>query len=238
MGKLWEPDERYRYNRNKKRYRNTYDKKDNGRRLKKLLWQSAASLLIFFLIWGIFQFNGTYIQAVQSNIRGWFTEDYDIQPVIKLFSDVGLWGDTLDRAAYEASSGYETGPLVIPVSGKIIKNSVKDNTGENEGDLKGLAIIAQEGTLVRCAHAGIVTRVANDQGLGRIVEVTGNDGFVTRYAHLSEILVSLGDKINAGQIIAKVGSTGNVNNPQLFFQIIHEGKYIDPENVFIKNEKI
>lgn len=229
MGKLWEPDERYKYNRNNKYIKNNKYNRNNRGKIKKIIWQSLVSLLIFLIVWGIFQFNGTFMASTQNRIRGWFTEDYDIQPVIKLFSDIGLWGDTIDRAAYEASDVVEPGPLVIPVSGQILKNKNMNN---------GIAIIAQDGTMVKAAHKGIITRIANEEGLGRIVEITGDNGFVTRYAHLKEILVSLGDKITAGQVIAKVGSTGEVEKPQLFFQIIREGEYVDPANVFIKDEKI
>lgn len=234
MGKLWEPGERYYPPRYPNRRRPFYDRGKRKWPWKKFLWQSAASLLIFLMIWGIFQFNSPVVQPVQAKIKGWFTEDYDITPVLKFFNEVGLWGDTFDRAAFEASQLPENpGPLTVPVSGQIIKPFgwvISENQGQSFHD--GIVIAAPEGAPIKAALGGVVTRLANEAGVGRTVEITGN-GFVFTYGHCGEVLVNLNDEIHTGQVIAKIGKTGNAVSPQLFFRVTKDGEPLDPAVFFI-----
>jgi len=58
------------------------------------------------------------------------------------------------------------------------------------------------------------------------------DGFRTLYAHCSELLVSVGDYVKAGDLIAKVGSTGRSTGPHLHFSVIIDGEYVDPTIYF------
>jgi len=194
-----------------------------------------VSVFIFLFIWGIFQFQHPMLVSLQGSIKGWFTEDYDVQPVLKFFSDVGLWGNTLERAAFEATDNLSTQPnLVIPVSGQITSPFgwiVAADRSQIFHD--GIIIAAVEGTPVKAALAGKVTKIANEVELGRLVEVEGESGIVTKYAHCSEILVNVNDTINAGQVIAKVGKTGNVSSPQLFFGLTQNQKAVDPTQFFI-----
>ncbi len=240
MGKLWEPGPRY-YNqkgyRDKKKSPFVKEKEHSG--WKKLMWQTFAALLIFFLIWGTFQLQGPFMSSCQSTIRTWFTTDYDIEPVLRFFSDVGLWGDTLDRAVFDTvKSPSELGPIAVPASGQVIK-PFGWIIGENQAQVfhDGITIATPEGTPVKAAMDGVVCLIANEEEQGRIVEIKSEEGYITRYAHCSEILVNINDEVKMGQVIAKVGKTGNAKNPQLYFGIFHEGEPLDPAGLFLPDSK-
>ena len=241
MGKLWEPGERYYssrlHNRRKLPYGRNQGYRAGYRTWRKYLWQVAACFAIFLIIWGVFQFDSPVIRPVQAKIRNWFTEDYNIEPVLKFFSDVGLWGDTFDRAAFEASQyPPATEPLTIPVSGQIIKPFgwiVSAGADQVQTFHDGIVIAAPEGTPVKAALAGVVSRIANEETLGRVVDITGANGMVSSYGHCSEILVNLNDKIIAGQVVARVGKTGKAAHAQLYFRIVSKGEPLDPAKLFI-----
>lgn len=236
MGKLWEPSQRY-YNgkgyRDKRR--SSFEKEKEYSRWKKIMWQTLATLVIFFIIWGTFQFQGPFMSSCQNTVRTWFTTDYDIEPVIRFFSDVGLWGDTLDRAVFDTvKSPSELGPITVPASGQVIKPFGwvigKDQV---QAFHNGIVIATPEGTPVKAAMEGIVCLIANEEEQGRIVEIKSDEGYITKYAHCSEILVNVNDKVEMGQVIAKVGKTGNAKNSQLYFGIFYNEEPLDPAGLFM-----
>ena len=227
MGKLWEPGEKYYPARTSGRRKYPPEKNIPQRLARKIFWQAVASILIFIFIWGVFKFDSPLVQPVQGKIRSWFSEDYSVEPVIKFFSDVGLWGDTFDRAAFEAmqyQQDLQRTSLTVPVSGQIARPVEKKD---------GILIAAAEGSPVKAAMAGVVTRIANEEELGRIVEISDKEGIAATYGHCSEILVNLNDKVLRGQVIAKVGKSGKTLYPQLYFKIIRKGKALDPVELFL-----
>lgn len=236
MGKLWEPGPKYNQSRVQRNhiYHNKPWERVKGNSLwRKLLWQSLASVLIFFLLLGVFQLQTPLVTPVQAVVKGWFTQDYSIEPVIKFFSAVGLWGDTFERAAMEVSQP-EPQQLTVPVSGQITKPyGWVISSDKTQVFHDGILIAAPEGTPVRAAMAGKISRIANEEELGRIVEITDTKGYLTTYGHCKEILVNLNDPITAGQVIARVGKTGKTGNAQLFFRIVNKGEPIDPAQFFI-----
>jgi len=242
MGKLWEPGERpsvsrYYGNYGKKRflYDRTYDRGREKTVWIKVLWQSGICLVLFLLIAAVFQFDSPVLQPAQARIRAWFTEDYNIAPVIRFFSEVGLWGDTFDRAAFEASSFSKSQVvLAVPVSGQVTGPfGGIVGTGETQKRNDGIIIAAPEGAPVKAALKGVVTRLANDEEMGRTVEITSEGGLVFTYGHCKEILVNLNDTVLTGQVIAKVGKTGRAAGPQLFFKVVQEGEPLDPTKLFL-----
>ena len=224
MGKLWEPGERYysrRFNRiNKRRKLPFFEINKENRSCPKVLWQVVASLLIFLLVWVIFQFDSPVIKPVQGKIRSWFTVDYSIEPVLKFFSNVGLWGDTLDRAAFEVSQYPPAAePLTIPVSGQIIKPFgwiIGAGADQVQTFHDGIVIAAPEGTPIKASLAGVVTRIANEETLGRVVDITGENGIVSSYGHCSEILVSLNDKVQSDRSLPRWENRKSGQRPALF----------------------
>ena len=86
-----------------------------------------------------------------------------------------------------------------------------------------------EGTPVKAAEDGVVAYSGNElKGYGNLVLVRHSNGYVTAYAHASELMVKRGDSVKRGQTIAKSGQTGNVTSPQLHFEIRKGATPVDP----------
>jgi murein DD-endopeptidase MepM/ murein hydrolase activator NlpD len=86
-----------------------------------------------------------------------------------------------------------------------------------------------ENTPVKAAEDGIVAYAGNElKGYGNLVLVRHPNGYVTAYAHAKELLVKRGDQVKRGQVIARSGQTGNVNTPQLHFEIRKGSSPLDP----------
>jgi murein DD-endopeptidase MepM/ murein hydrolase activator NlpD len=102
-----------------------------------------------------------------------------------------------------------------------------NKTGGQQND--GIDISVPEGTSVKSAEDGVVAYAGNElKGYGNLVLVRHSGGYVTAYAHASEVLVKRGDRVKRGQIIARAGKTGNVAAPQLHFEIRKGSSPIDP----------
>jgi murein DD-endopeptidase MepM/ murein hydrolase activator NlpD len=93
---------------------------------------------------------------------------------------------------------------------------------------KGIDIAVAQGTPVLAGFDGIVS-VGNDpDGHGNYITVSDGEGLVAKYAHLSAILVTNGQAVNAGDIIGEVGTTGNSTGPHLHLEVIADGIYLNP----------
>lgn len=96
---------------------------------------------------------------------------------------------------------------------------------------RGIDLAAPTGTPVSAAAAGVVIQASYAGGYGNCVVIAHNKKFATRYAHLSKILVSVGDELAQDDILGKVGATGNVrgkNGSHLHFEIMVYGKRVNP----------
>ncbi|MGQ0682783.1 peptidoglycan DD-metalloendopeptidase family protein [Bradyrhizobium sp.] len=113
-----------------------------------------------------------------------------------------------------------------PVRGKVITGyGAKTNGKANDG----INLAVPEGTPVKAAEDGIVAYSGNElKGYGNLILVRHSNGYVTAYAHASELLVKRGDTIKRGQIIAKSGQSGEVSSPQLHFEIRKGSSPVDP----------
>jgi murein DD-endopeptidase MepM/ murein hydrolase activator NlpD len=113
-----------------------------------------------------------------------------------------------------------------PAQGRIIAGfGSSPNGGQNDG----INLAVPEGTPVKAAEDGVVAYAGNElKGYGNLVLVRHPNGYVTAYAHAKELMVKRGDPIKRGQVIAKSGQTGNVNAPQLHFEIRKGATPLDP----------
>lgn len=100
---------------------------------------------------------------------------------------------------------------------------------------EGVDIRAKRGTPVRAAGEGKIIdatdRYRGSVDWGKVVVIDHGHGLVTRYAHLDSYVVRKGDRVDAGDIIGAVGSTGKATGPHLHFEVIEDGKTIDPSPV-------
>jgi YD repeat-containing protein len=93
---------------------------------------------------------------------------------------------------------------------------------------KGVDFTARAGTPVLAVASGVVTWAGWDKDYGRLIEIRHSDGYRTRYAHNSAILVKPGDVVDKGQTIAKVGRTGRASGTHLHLEVLAQGKLVDP----------
>lgn len=84
------------------------------------------------------------------------------------------------------------------------------------------------GTKVRAAAEGVVELAYFSESYGYNILINHNNGFKTRYAHLSEVKVSKGEKVEQSQVIALSGSTGFSTGPHLHFEVVKDGKRVNP----------
>jgi len=109
-----------------------------------------------------------------------------------------------------------------PARGRVIAGF---GTGGNEG----INIALPEGTPVRAAEGGTVAYAGSElKGYGNLILIKHDDGYVSAYAHNRDLMVERGDSVRRGQVIANSGRTGNVNAPQLHFEISKGSDPVDP----------
>jgi murein DD-endopeptidase MepM/ murein hydrolase activator NlpD len=126
---------------------------------------------------------------------------------------------------------YEMGPSAprhwpLDVPGFVTRGQVRPgDPGESH---PGIDIAAPLGTPVRAAGGGIVVAAGADPAYGLFVLVRHPDEYETMYGHASRLLVSEGDSVRAGQVIALSGNSGRSTAPHLHFEIRREGKSLDP----------
>jgi murein DD-endopeptidase MepM/ murein hydrolase activator NlpD len=93
---------------------------------------------------------------------------------------------------------------------------------------RGLDFAGRAGSQVVAVASGVVTFSKDRFGYGRTVEINHGNGYVTRYAHNQKALVKVGDTVQKGQAIALMGSTGRSTGPHLHFEVLRNGRAVDP----------
>jgi murein DD-endopeptidase MepM/ murein hydrolase activator NlpD len=92
----------------------------------------------------------------------------------------------------------------------------------------GVDFGAASGTTVRATGPGRVIVAGRNGGYGKMVEIDHGNGLTTRYAHMSRISVKVGDVVDAGTMVGRVGSTGRSTGPHLHYEVRRSGRAIDP----------
>jgi len=93
---------------------------------------------------------------------------------------------------------------------------------------RGIEIAAPQGRDIVAVAEGTAIYADWFKGYGRLVILDHGGGYFTLYAHCADILVKAGDAVPGGQVIAKVGDSGSLEGPQLYFELRHKGKPQDP----------
>ena len=94
----------------------------------------------------------------------------------------------------------------------------------------GLDIAAPKGTSIKAAASGTVIHAGWKGSLGNLVIISHGNGVQTYYGHCSKLIAKVGQKVSQGQVIAKVGSTGNSTGNHLHFEVRKNGVLYNPQN--------
>lgn len=139
--------------------------------------------------------------------------------------------DKDDKDDDKDKENNETSEMFWPTDGTTItspfgyRNSPTAGASSNH---KGIDIGIPQGTNVYACEAGTVTTANYSDSAGNWVIIDHGNGYVSKYMHNSQLLVSPGEKVEKGQVIAKSGNTGISTGPHLHFQIEYEGEPVDP----------
>jgi murein DD-endopeptidase MepM/ murein hydrolase activator NlpD len=118
------------------------------------------------------------------------------------------------------------GDFLWPVRGPIVEGFGAGPDGTRN---EGINIAAPRNAPVRAADAGVVAYVGNElRGYGNLILIKHSRGWISAYAHCGAVLVKPGEKVRRGQIIARVGATGDVRTPQLHFELRRGKQAVDP----------
>jgi murein DD-endopeptidase MepM/ murein hydrolase activator NlpD len=158
------------------------------------------------------------VQIPANNIR--IINGVALQPDHRSETNVAAGTDTANDAD---SSGAK---FRWPAMGKIIAEFGKRPDGTHND---GINVAVPQGTDVHAAEAGTIAYAGSElKGYGNLILVRHNNGWVSAYAHNEQILVNRGDAVKRGQVIAKAGKTGTVDQPQIHFELRQGSKPVDP----------
>jgi len=127
---------------------------------------------------------------------------------------------SLPKAEEPASSSAE---FRWPARGRVIAGYA------GKGGNEGINIAVPEGTPIKAAEGGVVAYAGSElKGYGNLVLIRHPNGYVSAYAHNGELSVKRGEQVKRGQVVAKSGQSGNVNSPQLHFELRKGSTPVDP----------
>lgn len=218
----------YPYNQQPWQAEYSYHKTEKSARYK-IIWQSAAAIIVFILIIAVCRSETPQMTAAASQLRGWFTADGDMTPIVAWFEDMGLRQDSFDRAGYEviranAMVGRIDEEILVPVSGRVISTFGWQNANNNDTFHQGITIAVDAKEDVKAAYAGTVLSVERSESGLYTITIAHANGLVTTYGALSRIFVKADQMVDKGDIIAQCSD----NNSQLYFEVKHLGEPIDP----------
>jgi len=140
------------------------------------------------------------------------------------------------------TAALNTIPVRKPVSGDIDLSSpfgVRMDPFIHEAAMHtGLDFRGEFGEPIHATAAGTVTVAGWSGGYGKMVEIEHGNGLATRYGHLSEIDVNVGDKIRIGQVVGKLGSTGRSTGPHLHYETRVNGEPVNPQKFLDAGDRL
>jgi len=118
-----------------------------------------------------------------------------------------------------------------PVTWGWLSSNFGKRTDPFSGNLAwhmGVDFAGKENSDVVAVAAGVVTWAGERSGYGNMVEINHGGSMATRYAHANDVLVSVGDVVEKGQVVALMGSTGRSTGPHVHFEVLKNGTQVDP----------
>ncbi len=156
-------------------------------------------------------------------------------PVENDITNIDLITDHYEEVLKELDKKLSSLPFGVPHPGDISSRfGYRNNPFTNRGIEmhSGIDIKGQTGDRIKSTASGTVVFADYEGDYGFVVKIKHSNGFETRYAHLSGILVRKGQKVEAGSEVGMLGSTGRSTGPHLHYEILKDNKKINPEKYF------
>jgi murein DD-endopeptidase MepM/ murein hydrolase activator NlpD len=139
--------------------------------------------------------------------------------------------NVLEQLLLDRRVDNELLPKGYPVAGGYIGSgfgSRADPMGGGVEHLRGIDFDAPAGAAIHAVADGVVTFVGQRSGYGNVVEIDHGNGYMTRYAHNSKNVATVGERVHAGQTVARVGQTGRATGPHCHFEVWLHGRAVNP----------
>lgn len=170
-----------------------------------------------------------------------FTTAYDLNTMLRRARLLASSWDAAVDTLVERHEELIATPSITPVVGYVSSafsrrrwHPILDRPRPHEG----IDIVAPKGAPIHATARGRVTFVGRNGDYGLMVELDHGRGYVTRYAHASRTLVKRGQVVERGQTIAEVGDTGLAVAPHVHYEVLVNGRPVDPRNYILNGEAI
>lgn len=148
-----------------------------------------------------------------------------------------LWLPPAQASSDHAPSQKKPAQRSLPTSWPLTEAGVVTQgllEGANGQSHPGLDIAVPKGSYIRAAGAGTVVDAGEDSVYGRYVVIDHGDGYTSLYGHASLLLVTRGEHVRQNEVIALSGSTGHSTAPHLHFEILHNGRPVNPLSMVVQ----
>jgi len=138
--------------------------------------------------------------------------------ILETLIDGQSFQETMNPAGKPAERGWISsyfGKRKDPFSGKLAQH-------------KGIDVAGKSGSNIIATAKGVVTWAGNRSGYGELIEINHGNQLLTRYGHCKEILVTEGQIVEQGDVIGKIGSTGRSTGPHIHYEVIKNGRKLNP----------
>ena len=139
--------------------------------------------------------------------------------------------DALQLLLLDRNLESERTPAGWPVSSGWISSGFGERNDPFTGKRArhyGLDFAGIKGSGILSVASGVVIWSGDKQGYGRTIEIDHGNGYVTRYAHNEELMASVGSRVDFGEVIARMGTTGRASAAHVHFEVLFKGKAINP----------
>ncbi len=218
-------------------YRFNKVNKSHNTKLKKTAYQLGIVLIILLVLMLIKYTKNQIGINLNKKIQSVFYADFTEKAQNVFNNTYPLINNYINKSPTSGGTPSETNEDFIieyfPVNGEITSKfgtRIHPVTNKPE-EHTGVDIAVAEGTEVKAVYDGTVEDVTEDETLGIVIVINHDNGFKTKYGHLSEIKVNKGDKITKGSIIALSGSTGVSTGPHLHFEVSFNDESVDPTSL-------
>lgn len=155
----------------------------------------------------------------------------DLQVLEQRFAASGSQLSVMESLMFDHQLQQNAVPSRMPIRNSYVTSSFgtrADPFGRGARSHKGIDFHAKVGDPVMSVAEGVVSFSGVKGGYGNVVDVDHGNGYVTRYAHNSRLVVKVGDLVRAGQEVAKAGSTGRSTGAHVHFEVWESGRVVNP----------